>query len=74
MTSDQSTLSDSELHEIENSLRNGSLREAEQLDGWVSRLLAEVKAARDANAPHKHHGDALLDHSGSRQGAAPRKG
>jgi hypothetical protein len=74
MTSDQTTLSDGELHQIENALRDGGLREAEQLDGWVRRLLAEVTAARAANAPHKHHGDALLDHSGSRQGAAPRKG
>jgi hypothetical protein len=74
--SNQNPLSDAELNRIETAIREGSLRDAEELDGWVGRMLAEVRAARSGRAasdPHKHHGDALLDHSGSRHGADARQ-
>jgi hypothetical protein len=83
--SEQTNLSEQDLHEIEIALQTGRLRHDERIEDWTRRMLGELKRHRGAagggaNAAvegdaglRKNHGDALLDQSGSRHGADARR-
>jgi hypothetical protein len=66
-------MTDAELHEIDNYLAHTPVT-GERTETWLRRLRDEVRWLREADAPLKQHGDALLDGSGTRHGEHPRGG
>jgi hypothetical protein len=69
-------MTEAELQEIDAYLagESGSGAGDERTRNWVRRLRGEVQRLRDAGAPLKQHGDALLDGSGTRHGEHARGG
>ncbi len=60
-------LREADLREIEDYLASGAAGQDDRVATWLRALLAEVRRLRE-DAPHKMHGDALLDGSGTRHG------